>query len=130
MTRAVLEGVAFGLRDSLEILKDLDIPINEVRVIGGGAKSPLWKQILADIFGVEIQEINTNQGGGLGACILAAVGAGKYKTVEEGCAQMIKVVNKISPIEENVVKYNSVYPLYKKLYGDLESWYSASSLVD
>ncbi len=126
MTRAVLEGVAFGLRDSLEILKDLDIPINEVRVIGGGAKSPLWKQILADIFGVEIQEINTNQGGGLGACILAAVGAGKYKTVEEGCAQMIKVVNKISPIEENVVKYNSVYPLYKKLYGDLESWYKAS----
>jgi xylulokinase len=130
MTRAVLEGVAFGLKDSLEILKDLNIPINEVRVIGGGAKSALWKQILSDVFDVEIQEINTNQGGGLGACIFAAVAAGQYATVEEGCKKLISVVNKISPVKENVVKYNSVYPLYKKLYGDLESWYSASSLVD
>lgn len=127
MTRAVLEGVAFGLRDSFEILRDLNVPINEVRVIGGGAKSALWKQILADVFNTEIQEINTNQGGGLGAAILAAVGAGKYKTVEEGCEQLISVTNKIAPIAENVVKYNRVYPLYSQLYGDLESWYKASA---
>lgn len=129
MTRAVLEGVAFGLRDSLEILKDLQVPIHEVRVIGGGAKSPLWKQILADVFNVEIQEINTNQGGGLGACILAAVGAGHYKNVQEGCDSLISVTNKIAPIGENVVKYNSVYPLYNQLYGDLGNWFKASSLV-
>ncbi len=127
MTRAVLEGVAFGLRDSFEILRDLNVPINEVRVIGGGAKSPLWKQILADVFNVEIQEINTNQGGGLGAAILAAVGAGRYKTVEEGCEQLISVTNTIAPIGENVVEYNRVYPLYNKLYGDLESWFKESS---
>jgi len=129
MTRAVLEGVAFGLRDSLEILKDLNVPVNEVRVIGGGAKSVLWKQILADVFGTEIQEINTNQGGGLGGAILAAVGAGKYATVEEGCQRMISVINKIAPIDDNVVKYNGVYPLFKKLYSDLESWYKASAKV-
>lgn len=127
MTRAVLEGVTFGLKDSLEILKDLKVPINEVRVIGGGAKSPLWKQILADVFGVTIQEINTNQGGGLGAAILAATGAGLYKTVEEGCDKMISVTNHVEPIAENVERYEKVYPLYQKLYGDLQEWFKESS---
>ncbi|MDA3847629.1 MAG: xylulokinase [Vallitaleaceae bacterium] len=127
MTRAVLEGVSFGLNDSLEILRDLKVPINEVRVIGGGAKSPLWKQILADVFNVEIQEINTNQGGGLGAAILAAVGAGVYKTVEEGCDQLIRVTNTVKPIPANVAMYQKTYPLYNKLYGDLASWFKVAS---
>ncbi len=128
MTRAVLEGVAFGLRDSLEILRDLKVPINEVRVIGGGAKSPLWKQILADVFNVSIQEINTNQGGGLGACILAATGgAGLYESVAEGCDKLISVTNTVEPIAGNVDQYEKVYPLYKALYGDLEKWFKLSS---
>ena len=129
MTRAVLEGVAFGLYDSLKILEVLEVPINQVRVIGGGAKSNLWKQILADIFSQEIQEINTNQGGALGAAILAAVGAKRYGTVEEGCSAMIKVVNRISPIEENVEKYRKLYPLYIELYEDLKGWFKKSSLL-
>lgn len=128
MTRAVLEGVAFGLMDSLEILRDLKIPIDEVRVIGGGAKSPLWKQILADIFNVTIQEINTNQGGGLGAAILAATGAGHYGSVSEGCDKLISVTNHVEPIQENVEKYKKVYPLYQRLYDDLKDWYKESSL--
>lgn len=127
MTRAVLEGVAFGLNDSLEILRDLKIPVNKVRVIGGGAKSPLWKQILADVFNTEIQEINTNQGGGLGAAILAAVGAGLYSTVEEGCEKIIKVVHLVKPIQENVSSYQKVYPLYKQLYNDLEKWFKMAA---
>ncbi len=127
MTRAVLEGVSFGLRDSLEILRDLKIPINEVRVIGGGAKSRLWKQILADIFKVEIQEINTNQGGGLGAAILAAVGAGRYKTVEEGCDAMISVVNTVKPNATSSAAYDKIYPLYNGLYKDLEKWFKLSA---
>ena len=128
MTRAILEGVAFGLKDSLEILKDLNIPIKEIRVIGGGAKSALWKQILADVFQLQIQEINTNQGGALGAAILAAVGAGVYKTVEEGCEQMIFVKNSVTPIEENVVQYNRIYPLYTCLYGDLSKWFKQAAI--
>jgi xylulokinase len=126
MTRAVLEGVSFGLNDSFEILRDLKVPINEVRVIGGGAKSKLWKQILADIFNVEIQEINTNQGGGLGAAILAAVGAGFYETIEEGCDKMINIINTVVPIPENVKKYQEIYPLYNQLYGNLASWFKAA----
>jgi len=123
MTRALLEGVAFGLRDSLEILKDLAIPVNHIRIIGGGARSPLWKQILADIFQMEIEEINTNQGGGLGSAILAAVGAGFYKSVDEGCQRMIRVVNKINPIETNVKYLNQLYPRYQAGYQMLKEWF-------
>ncbi len=123
MTKAVLEGVSFGLRDSMEILKDIHVPINEVRVIGGGAKSPLWKQILADMFNAEIQEINTNQGGALGAAILAAVGAGHFSEVKEGCDKMIQVTNSVLPIAENVDFYNSKYPNYVALYAALQEWY-------
>ncbi len=123
MTKAVLEGVSFGLRDSLEILKDMKIPVDEIRVIGGGAKSTLWKQILADVFGMEIREINTNQGGALGAAILAAVGGGHFKDVPEGCRKMIRVVNTIKPQEDEVKRYNLKYPDYKALYGALKDWY-------
>ncbi len=123
MTRALLEGVSFGLRDSLEILKDLAIPVNHIRIIGGGARSPLWKQILADTFQMEIEEINTNQGGGLGSAILAAVGAGFYKSVDEGCQKMIRVVNQISPIEANVKYLHQLYPKYQAGYQALEEWF-------
>ncbi|ABR49913.1 xylulokinase [Alkaliphilus metalliredigens QYMF] len=129
MTRALLEGVAFGLYDSLKILEMLEVPIKQVRVIGGGAKSSLWKQILADVFSSEIQEINTNQGGALGAAILAAVGAQRYVTVEEGCQAMIKVVNKISPINKNVEKYKDIHTLYVELYGHLKEWFKKSSRI-
>lgn len=123
MTKAVLEGVSFGLNDSLEILKSQNIPINQIRVIGGGAKSSLWIQILADVFNVPITLINTNQGGALGAAILAAVGGGRYKDVEEGCESMISVTKTIQPTPEGVKKYKAMYPLYKELYGCLKSWF-------
>jgi xylulokinase len=129
MTRAVLEGVAFGLYDSLKILEELGVPIKQVRVIGGGAKSALWKQILADILSYQIQEINTNQGGALGAAILAAVGAKRYATVDEGGQAMIKVVSRINPISENVEKYKKIYPLYVDLYADLKKWFEKSAKI-
>jgi xylulokinase len=129
MTRAVLEGVAFGLYDSLKILEELGVPITQIRVIGGGAKSALWKQILADIFAFQIQEINTNQGGALGAAILAAVGAKRYATVDEGCKAMIKVVSRINPISENVERYKKIYPLYVDLYADLKKWFKKSAKI-
>lgn len=126
MTRAVLEGVAFGLRDSLEIIRDMKIPINDVRLIGGGARSDLWKQIIADIFNTSIGEINTNEGGALGAAILAAVGAGVYPDVKTGCKQMVQVVNTISPKQENTQVYDSVYMQYKDLYKSLENWFKGN----
>ena len=123
MTKAVLEGVSYGLKDSMEILKDIDVPIKEVRVIGGGAKSPLWKQILADMFAVEIQEINTNQGGALGAAILGAVGAGHFKDVAQGCQAMIKVTNTVKPNPEKKAYYDEKYQRFTKLYEAIKDWY-------
>lgn len=116
MTRAVLEGVCFGLRDSLEILKSLKVPVEAVRVSGGGAKSPLWRQILADIFGVKVQVISSKEGPAYGAAILAAVGCGLYDTVDEACEKLIKVTASVDPIAENVEKYSKVYSVYNELY--------------
>lgn len=129
MTRAVLEGVAFGLKDSLEILKDIKIPIKEIRVIGGGAKSPLWKQILADVFGTTIAEINTTQGGALGSAILAGVGAGVFQSINVACSNIIKVTNHIESNRKNVEYYKRIYKLYSKLYHSLYDWFKASAKV-
>lgn len=93
--------MAFGLRDSLEIIKDMRIPIHEIRLIGGGAKGDLWKRMLADIFNMPIGVINTNQGGELGAAVLAAVGGGVYPDVETGCKNMVSVVSKVKPNDDN-----------------------------
>jgi xylulokinase len=116
MTRSVLEGVCFGLRDSLEILKDLKVPVEAVRVSGGGSKSLLWRQILADVLGVKVQVINSKEGPAYGAAILAAVGCGMYKTVDEACEKLIKVKDSVEPIAENVEKYNGYYKIYNSLY--------------
>ncbi len=121
ITRSILEGVCFGLRDSLEILKSLKVPINEVRVSGGGAESPLWRQILADIFNIKVQVINSKEGPAYGAAILAAVGLGLYKTVDEACSNLIKVTTSTVPIEENVKKYEEIYSIYKELYPTLKN---------
>lgn len=129
MTRAVLEGVIFGLYDSLRILKEQGAPIKQLRVIGGGAKSQLWKQILADIFNYEVEEINTNQGGALGAAILAATGAGRFASVDEGCREMIRVISRVSPISRNVETYKRIYPLYAELYGDLKKWFGNNARI-
>ncbi len=123
MTKAVLEGVSYGLKDSMEILKDIKVPIKQVRVIGGGAKSALWKQILADMFDVEIQQINTNQGGALGAAILGAVAAGRFASVLEGCEAMIKVTDTVKPNPDTKSYYDEKYQRFIKLYAALKDWY-------
>lgn len=123
MTLAVLEGVAFGLRDSLEILIDMGIPVREIRLIGGGAKSGLWKQIMANVFQKPIGEINTNQGGALGAAILAAVGCGVYPDVASGCKQMVHVIGTVDPQPEIFGAYDEKYKKYRSLYQHLEPWF-------
>ena len=126
MTRSILEGVAFGLRDSLELLKELHLPVDHVRAIGGGAKSRFWKQILADVLKTEIEEISTNEGGALGAAILAAVGAGLYQTVGEGCRRMISVTGAIRPSPDAMAYYDKLYPRYQAAYRCLKDWFEAS----
>ncbi|MFV9568889.1 xylulokinase [Thermoanaerobacter mathranii] len=130
MTRAILEGVAFGLRDSLEIIKELNIPVNEVRVSGGGAKSVLWRQVLADIFGVRVDMVNATEGPAFGAAIMAAVGYGIFKDVEEATSELIKVNDSVYPIEENKDKYNEVYKIYRNLYYTLKDTFKDVSGIE
>ncbi|CUH94674.1 hypothetical protein P22_0740 [Propionispora sp. 2/2-37] len=119
MTRAILEGVAFGLRDSLEIIRQQHIPVDEVRVSGGGAKSVLWRQILADILGLPVCLVNSVEGPAFGAAILAAVGVGAFEGVEKACSAIIRTVEQTEPLTANIAKYNELYAIYHRLYGTL-----------
>jgi xylulokinase len=123
MTKAVLEGVAFGLKDSLDIINDMGLPIEEIRLIGGGAKSLSWRQILADVFGQTIVGINTNQGGALGAAILAAVGDGAYSDVDAATAAIIKVVDSVKPDMNRHDLYQKKHQNYIALYQHLKPYF-------
>lgn len=120
MTQAVLEGVAFALRDSFEILKSLGITVTRTRINGGGAKSPLWCKIMANVLDVKVDKINSEEGPAFGAAILAAVGCGKYATVEEATEKLIRVVETTDQEKELVEKYNERYEVFKSLYPTLK----------
>lgn len=116
MTRAVLEGVAFGLRDSFELMQNAGLPpVEQVRVSGGGARSQLWRQILADVLQAELVTVNTTEGAAYGAALLAAVGMGAHRTVSEACAAAIHVTGSDSPSAASAA-YEELYPLYQQLY--------------
>ncbi|MGL4393052.1 MAG: xylulokinase [Fusobacteriaceae bacterium] len=116
MTRAVLEGITFGLKDSLELLKEMKIPINCVRISGGGAKSTFWKQLVADIFNAKVETINSTEGPAYGAAILAMVGSGAYKSVNEACEKIIVTVESFSPNKNEAEKLEKKYQNFKTLY--------------
>jgi len=121
MARAVMEGVAMSLRESLEIFKSLDVPVREMRVSGGGAKSPLWRQIFADVMNQAACTINAEQGAAYGVALLAAVGAGQFKNIEEACKATIEVVQKTAPKKPHVRTYDKLFPIYQSLYGSLKN---------
>ena len=116
MTQAVLEGVAFGLRDSLEVARSLGIKIERSKICGGGAKSPLWRTIIAAVMNVKLDIIESEEGPGYGGAILAAVGCGEFADVETACQKLVKVVDTIEPDPELVEKYEARYQEFKRLY--------------
>ena len=120
-----MEGVGYSLKDCLEIIKDMGIEVKEVRASGGGGKSPLWRQIQADLYNSEVVTINSIEGSALGVAILAGVGAGVYPSVEAACERVIKTVTVQKPIEENLKIYNKYYEVYKKLYPALKDQFKA-----
>lgn len=120
MTQAVLEGVAYALRDSFEITKSLGVDIKRIRINGGGAKSPLWCKIIANVLNVKVDKINSAEGPAFGAAILAAVGCGKYPSVEDACGKLINVVETTEQDAELVELYNKKYDVFKKLYPTLK----------
>ncbi len=116
MTQAVLEGVTFGLRDSLEVAKSLGIQIERTKICGGGAKSPLWKKILANIMNLKVDVIESEEGPALGGAMLAAVGCGEYPDVETIAKKVVKVVDTVEPEPELVAKYEERYQKFRKIY--------------
>lgn len=120
MLRSIMEGVTYSLRDCLDIIKEMGIDINEVRASGGGGKSKLWRQMQADVFGTDIYTINTDEGPALGAAILAGVGTGIYKDVQEACSLCVKLKSKQETNKTIYDKYNKYYKLYRSLYTSLK----------
>ena len=116
MTQAVLEGVAFGLRDSLEVARSLGINIERTKICGGGAKSPLWKKIIANVMDLKVDVPENEEGPSMGGAMLAAVGCGAYPDVETICKKMVKVVDTVEPDPELVAKYEEKYQKFRKLY--------------
>lgn len=120
MTQAVLEGVAFGIRDSLEAVKKLGIQIKSSMICGGGAKSPLWKSIFANVLNIELVTPETEQGPGYGGAILAAVACGEYDTVNEAVKQLIHTTDRIVPDKNIAERYEKRYQTFRKLYPTLK----------
>ena len=120
MTLAVFEGVTFALRDSLEVARSLGIKIERTMICGGGAKSPLWKKLVANILNVEVDVPMSEEGPGFGAAILAAVGCGEYESVEDAAKSIIKIKEKIKPEADLVVKYEEKYQKFKRIYPALK----------
>jgi xylulokinase len=129
MTRAVLEGVAFGIKDSFTLIEEVGLgQIHQVRISGGGAKSQLWQQILADVLGSELVTVNTTEGAAFGAALLAAVGAGAFRDVPEACAATIHTTGRTGPSADRAV-YQEYYPRYRALYPALSAEFKAIDQV-
>ncbi|MCI8530582.1 MAG: xylulokinase [Lachnospiraceae bacterium] len=116
MTQAVLEGVAFALRDSLEVAKSLGIHLKRTKICGGGAKSSLWKKIVANVLNLQVDVIESEEGPAMGAAMLAAVACGAYGSVEEIAAKVVKIVDTVEPEPELVAKYEERYAQFKEIY--------------
>ena len=127
MTQAMLEGVAFAIRDSFEVAKSLGITIERSKICGGGAKSPLWKKIMANVLNVKLDILESEQGPGMGGAMLAAVACGEYASVEECCDKLVKVVETVEPdpaiaarYEERYQKYRLIYPALKPIFPQIQ----------
>ncbi len=121
VARSIMEGVTYGLRDSLDIIRGLGVPVRQIRAGGGGAKSKLWLQMQADIFGQKVYTLNAEEGPAYGVALLAAVGAGAYDKVEDACAATIRTVSETATIRKSKKYYDRAFPIYQGLYQSLKN---------
>jgi xylulokinase len=129
MLRAVMEGVGYSMKDCLEIIKGMGVPIKEVRASGGGGKSPFWRQMLADMFGKTIVTTNSTEGPALGVAILAGVGAGVYASVSEGCDIAVIPKSRQRADKQANALYKKHYAVYKSLYKSLKREFKKSAQI-
>jgi xylulokinase len=125
MVRAVMEGVSFGIRDLLELLRAQGIHPTAAAVSGGAANSPVWRQLMADTMGIPLYTVNTTEGAAFGAAILAAVGVGAYASVPEACAAMVHPVDTIAPNAADMARYERLYPIFRGVYPSLQQTFTA-----
>jgi len=130
LARAVVEGISFGLRDSIELMRELGLQVNEVRAAGGGARSAIWRQMLADIFQADITLVNSTEGGAFGVALLAGVGIGLWRDTREACDAVIRVTSRTTPSQdpatcaryaEAYARYRAAYPALKPLFSQLST---------
>jgi xylulokinase len=129
LIRSVLEGVTCGMRDALEILRAMNIPVTQVRASGGGARSDFWRQLQADVYNQPVVITNATEGPAYGVALLAGVGTGVWKSVEEACRACIKTTKKITPNKKRAAFYDRYYATYHKLYGDLKARFAEMAEV-
>ncbi len=120
LLRAVMEGVTFSQRQCYDIFREMGVPFSEMLATGGGGKSPLWRQMLADVYGCNVTTLKAQEGPALGVAILAGVGAGIYESVEQGCEAVIKTDTVQEPVTAHAKEYEKYYQLYKKIYPSLK----------
>ncbi len=130
LVRALMEGVVFDLRQSLECFKQLGLPINEIRIGEGGAKSALWRQIQADIFGQDVRVLETKDASAVGAAIIAGVGVGVFENFETACERAVQLGETVRCDPKNVERYEHLYRLYCQVYPSLRDWFHAVSGSD
>ena len=121
LVRAIVEGVTYSLRESLELFRKLSVPVDQIRATGGGARSPFWRQVQADVFGQPVSTINVDQGPAFGVALLAAVGAGAFKDIVEACDATIKLTDTVGPRRDRQAFYDAAFPVYQGFYGTLKS---------
>ena len=126
LIRAVLEGVAYSLKDAFAIFEEIGVPVQKIRLGGGGARSPLWRQIQADVYAREVETVRAEEGAAFGAAILAGVGAGVWQTVDEACEAVVSVAARVSPEAARSLEMQQSYRVYRRIYPALHSIFAAN----
>jgi xylulokinase len=125
--RAILEGVAFSLKDSLTIFAEIGVPVNDIRLGGGGARSPLWRQIQADAYAQPVSLLAAEEGCAYGSAVLAGVGTGLWPSVDEACAEIVRIASVVNPIKQSSDKLQQQYKIYRAIYPALKQIKAAVS---
>ncbi|MGH9546348.1 MAG: xylulokinase [Terriglobales bacterium] len=127
IVRAILEGVAFSLRDSFTLFAEMGVPVQSIRLGGGGARSALWRQIQADVYGQEVEVLEAEEGAAYGAAILAGVGSGAWSSVDAACNEIVKVAQRVAPQRATVEQMNKSYAAYRRMYPAIASVLTTAS---
>jgi xylulokinase len=127
LARAILEGVAYSLKDTFAIFDDIRVPVQHIRLGGGGARSPLWRQIQADVYGRELELVEAEEGAAFGAAILAGVGVKWWTNVDEACEAVVRIASRVKPDPTNSAKMLAGYQTYRRIYPALRSVFDASN---